>query len=163
VASFEGISGQPGSLPFVQDSQTMIPAPGDGNYQAELPVPSRSQWSALNPDGTEKVRELLLRVVSYDGKQIVTESHVSVQVFDDFPEYRDVRPDRASLELLARESGGRVLTGPDEMAELLKSYRAAPSEVIVSLSPLWDTPLVLLALIGLLTMEWVVRRTKGLA
>jgi hypothetical protein len=163
VVSFEGISGQPGALPYVQHSQTMIPAAGDGNYQAELAIPSRSQWSALNPDGAEKVRELVLRVVSYDGERIVAESHLGVQVIDDFPEYRDVRPDRASLELIARESGGRVLTGPEEMAELLKSYRAAPSEVIVSRSPLWDTPLVLLALVGLLTTEWVVRRTKGLA
>jgi hypothetical protein len=163
VASFEGISGQPGALSIVQHPQTMIPAAGDGNYQAELPVPSRSQWSAINPDGAEKVRELVLRVVSYDGTKIVTESHFGVQVIDDFPEYRDVRPDRASLEMLARESGGRVLTGPEEMAELLKSYRAAPSEVIVSRSPLWDNPPVLLALIGLLTTEWVVRRAKGLA
>jgi hypothetical protein len=163
VASFEGISGQPGALPFVQHSRTMIPAAGNGNYQAELPVPSRSQWSALNPDGAEKVRELVLRVVSYDGTKIVTESHLGAQVIDDFPEYRDVRPDRASLELLARESGGRVLTGPEQMAELLKSYRVAPGELIVSRSPLWDTPAMLLGLIGLLTTEWVVRRAKGLA
>jgi hypothetical protein len=163
IASFQGISGQPGSLPFGQHSQTMILAAGDGNYLAELPVPSRSQWSALNLDGAEKVRELVLRVVSYDGTKIVTESHLGVQVIDDFPEYRDVRPDRATLESLARESGGEVLTGPDELAELLKGYRAAPSQVIISRSPLWDTPAVLLALIGLLTMEWVVRRTKGLA
>jgi hypothetical protein len=163
VASFEGIAGQPGALPFVQHSQTMIPAAGDGNYQAELPVPSRSQWNALTPDGAEKIRELLLRVVSFDGTKTVSESHLGVQVIDDFPEFHDVRPDRATLERLARESGGRVLTSPEQMAELLKSYRAAPSEVIVSRSPLWDSPLMLLGLIGLLTTEWVVRRAKGLA
>ena len=117
----------------------------------------------MNPDGAEKVRELVLRVVSYDGERIVTESHVGVQVVDDFPEYRDVRPDRASLELLAQRSGGRILTGPDELAESLMSDRAGASEVIVSRSPLWDTPAVLLGLIGLLTAEWVVRRSKGLA
>jgi hypothetical protein len=163
VASFQGIAGQPGSSPLLQRSQTMIPGAGTGTYQAELPIPSLSQWAALNPDGAEKVRELTLRIVSYDGNQIVTESHLGVQVIDDFPEYRDTRPDRASLELIAQKSGGRVLTGPDDLAELLRGYHAIPGEVIVSRSPLWDTPILMLALIGLLTTEWVMRRAKGLA
>lgn len=163
VASFQGIQGQPGEFPSAQHSQTMIPVADYGKYHAELAIPSRSQWAALNPDGAEKVRELVLRVVSYDGQRIVTESHIGVQVIDDFPEYRDVRPDRASLETIAQKSGGRVLAGPDELAELLKSYRAVPGQVLVSRTPLWDTPGVLLGLIGLLTVEWVVRRAKGLA
>lgn len=163
VASFQGIAGRPGAFPSAKHSQTLVPIAEYGKYQAELAIPSRSQWAALNPDGTEKVRELVLRVVSYDGERIVTESHIGVQVIDDFPEYRDVRPDRASLETIAQNSGGRVLTGPDELAELLKSYRAVPGEVLVSRRPLWDTPGVLLGLIGLLTAEWVVRRAKGLA
>jgi hypothetical protein len=163
VASFQGIQGQPGAFQSAAHSQTMIPVVDYGNYQAELAIPSASQWAALIPDGAEKVRELVLRVVSYDGERIVAESHIGVQVVDDFPEYRDVRPDRPSLERLAQNSGGRVLAGPDDLADLLLSYRADPSEMIVSRSPLWDTPVVLLGLIGLLTMEWVVRRAKGLA
>lgn len=163
IASFEGIQGQPGALPSLQRSQTMVPVADYGKYQAELPIPPQSQWAALNPEGAEKVRELVLRVVSYDGERIVAESHIGVQVIDDFPEYRDIRPDRASLESIAQKSGGRVLSGPDELADLLKSYRAAPAEVIVTRTPLWDTPPVLLGLIGLLTVEWVVRRAKGLA
>ncbi len=163
VASLQGLEEQPGDVTSPQHSQTMGPRASYGMYQSELAIPRLSQWPASSTNDAGAVRKLVLRVVAYDQERVVTQSDLDVQIVDDSPEYRDFRPDRSSLDVLARESGGRALTDPRELADLLKSYRADPGEVTVRRTPIWATPAVCLALIVLLTTEWIVRRTKGLA
>ena len=71
-----------------------------------MPVPRLSQWPASKPDEAGAVRKLVLHVVAYDGDRIVTQSELDVQVIDDSPEYRDVRPDRSSLDRPGQGIGG---------------------------------------------------------
>jgi hypothetical protein len=56
-----------------------------------------------------------------------------------------------------------VIHEPAELASLLAHHRDASVEVVVRRSPLWDTPLVWLLLMGALSLEWIIRRIKGLA
>lgn len=80
-------------------------------------------------------------------------------------EMLDLRAQPQRMAELARLSGGSVLAwqehNPDSMASLLSGTRQVSVEY--DRSPLWDTWIWLTAIIGLLTIEWVIRRTGGLA
>jgi uncharacterized membrane protein len=73
------------------------------------------------------------------------------------------RPD--TLAALARLSGGKALdTRATEFAQLRPLFGAAPPPTVeMRRNSLWDQAWVLAAIIGLLTMEWVLRRLRGLA
>lgn len=90
------------------------------------------------------------------------EQEVRVVRADD--ERRDPRPDHALLAKLAERTGGREVP----TAEFAALADEIPNREVVVASPpkvetLWDTPLMLLVLIGLLTLEWVGRRLFRLA
>lgn len=81
---------------------------------------------------------------------------VDVALPDD--EMRRPQADHALLERLASETGGRILETSDlsRLSELLPNRR----ERLISerAEALWDTPLALLLVITLLTLEWLGRR-----
>jgi hypothetical protein len=81
---------------------------------------------------------------------------VDVALPDD--EMRRPQADHALLERLASETGGRILEPSDlsRLSELLPNRR----ERLISerAEALWDTPLALLVVITLLTLEWLGRR-----
>ncbi len=113
-------------------------------------------WIADEP-GVYRVRAVtpLLAGSGLDGQ-------VRVVRADD--EQRDPRPDHALLAELADRTGGRVVEA-DALASLPEEI---PNREVVVASPprvqtLWDTPLMLIVLITLLTAEWVVRRLLKLA
>jgi len=67
------------------------------------------------------------------------------------------------LRRLAEATGGRFYT-PATMSALPEDLRYTHSGVtVVERKELWDMPIVLLALGGLLGVEWMVRRRRGLA
>jgi hypothetical protein len=53
-----------------------------------------------------------------------------------------------------------VIHEAEELASLLAHDREAPNQLVVRRSPLWDTPLLWLLLIGVLSLEWIVRGSK---
>ena len=78
-------------------------------------------------------------------------------------EFRDLKPNRALMEQLARATGGRVLT-PEELdafARELPTQRAPVTETWTR--PLWHTPWMFLFALACLVGEWGLRRWKGLA
>jgi hypothetical protein len=83
-------------------------------------------------------------------------ANVDVALPDD--EMRRPQADHALLERLASETGGRILEPSDlsRLSELLPNRR----ERLISerAEALWDTPLALLVVITLLTLEWLGRR-----
>jgi uncharacterized membrane protein len=67
------------------------------------------------------------------------------------------------LERVARETGGRYYT--PETAEALARdivYTNSGTTVVEQLE-LWDTPAMFIALLGLIAVEWLLRRRRGLA
>ncbi len=78
-------------------------------------------------------------------------------------EYRDLKPNRALMEQLARQTGGRVIT-PEELdtfAQELPEQRAPVTESWTR--PLWHTPWMFLFALACFVGEWGLRRWKGLA
>ena len=90
-------------------------------------------------------------------------SGAQVQVVRSDRELRDAEADQALLAQLARETGGRTfaLDQVDQMAASLPN-RSVVSEDPVR-EPLWNSPLALALVLGLLTAEWAGRRWLRLA
>lgn len=78
-------------------------------------------------------------------------------------ELRIPEADHALLAELAAQTGGRVVPPADleSLAELLPN-RSVVLEAEPDVEPLWDKPVVLIALLVLLTAEWVGRRLMRL-
>ncbi len=78
-------------------------------------------------------------------------------------EFRSLVPNRALMETLARQTGGRVLA-PEQLAAFAKelpNLRAPITETWTR--PLWNQPATLLLALACLVSEWGLRRWKGLA
>lgn len=103
-----------------------------------------------------------LAVETPDGKAL--DAQTTVQVLPP-PGERDERSaDPASLERLARLSGGRVI-GLEELAEVARTLEqpvVAGRRGTMDWDPAWDDPRVALAILALLAVEWYLRRRMGL-
>ncbi len=78
-------------------------------------------------------------------------------------EYFGATMRRPALERLAAETGGRFYTW-DDVASLPDDVRYTESGVAtLEEHELWDMPIVMLLLLGLVATEWGMRRARGLA
>ena len=78
-------------------------------------------------------------------------------------EFQSLTPNRALMEMVAKKTGGQVLTS-DQIAAFaadLPNRRAPVTEIWTQ--PLWHTPWMLFLALGCLVGEWGLRRWKGLA
>ena len=77
-------------------------------------------------------------------------------------ERRQVAADHPRLTTLAKDTGGRVI----ELQNLEELENAIPSRAVRTENdirePLWDSPLSLLLVVLLITMEWVGRKVLRL-
>ncbi|MCA9293586.1 MAG: hypothetical protein KDA20_07215 [Phycisphaerales bacterium] len=91
------------------------------------------------------------------------EASAEVQVVLPDDELRHPEADHAALADLAARTGGQVVLPGDlgRLAELLPNRERR--RVLEQSESLWDTPLAMLLLFGLLTVEWVGRRAIRLA
>jgi hypothetical protein len=78
-------------------------------------------------------------------------------------EFADLRADPALMRRVAARTGGRYWR-PDEAGGLAASLPDRSRTVVEPgpLRPLWDTPLLLAALVGALAGEWLLRKRMGL-
>jgi len=78
-------------------------------------------------------------------------------------EFRSLKPNRALLESIARETGGEVIDASklDSFASSLPNRKAPISESWSN--PLWHRTAVLLLALTFLAAEWGLRRWKGMA
>jgi hypothetical protein len=77
-------------------------------------------------------------------------------------EFRTLKPNRALMETIARQTGGEVvkLEDLDKFVRQLPQRHAPITET--STNPLWHNPLVFLFVIGCIVAEWGIRRWKGM-
>jgi uncharacterized membrane protein len=76
-------------------------------------------------------------------------------------EFRSLKPNRALLEAIAKNTGGEVVENLDKFARQLP-YRNVPITETWTF-PIWHTPLLFLFALGCFVAEWGLRRWKGLA
>jgi len=78
-------------------------------------------------------------------------------------EFKSLKPNRALLESIARQTGGEMLAANDlaAFAAKLPNYKSPITERITI--PLWHQPLVFFLALVCFAAEWGLRRWKGLA
>jgi uncharacterized membrane protein len=135
----------------------------DDAYRGELAAPLLSQLPTAAGNPLASLHPVSIDVVAYEKDRVVARTALDVQVLDDPAELQDPQPDPARLEEIARASGGKVLRSPEDLVQILGSYDTTPGEVLVRKAPLWDHAAVWLLLLALLTADWILRRSWGLA
>jgi uncharacterized membrane protein len=146
--------------PFDAQAVNLVPQLQDKIYHGKLAAPDANE--TLENLGST-LHKQVLEVAAFDGEEVVARSNVELQVIDDPSEFRDPRPNPTLLTRIAQETRGNVIESAEELSSLLGRHQDASIQTILTRSPLWDTPLLWLLLLGLLSAEWIVRRMRGLA
>ena len=153
----------------VNDSQVIATITSPSGKKTELPM----EWtisrdgeykSSFVPDeqGVYDVRVDATRSIGGQAKTLGS-SNVHVRVSAGDAEYFDAAMRGSLLRRIADDTGGRFFT-PANVATLPEAVTYTGRGVtVVEERDLWDMPIVLLLLLGLLGAEWGFRRVRGLA
>lgn len=128
----------------------MAPAAGHlGTYFAEIRVPDKGA--------------VYLRALVSKGKKLLGEARAVVQTLTQDEESERVELNESVLRKIAKLSGGRYFTEKDaaQLAETLRKKERGIAQL--KERRLWDRWPVFCLLAGMLSLEWFVRRRKGLA
>jgi hypothetical protein len=77
-------------------------------------------------------------------------------------EFADPRLNEPWLRRVARQSGGRYLRPPDVSRIVGWLQEAVPGQVAPERRDLWHEPWAFVAIVALLSAEWILRRRWGL-
>ena len=93
----------------------------------------------------------------------VQEASTHFLVAEPVVEFIDAGLDAALLKSMARASSGRFYTNSqaDRLVNELKSLRSV--DMVDIEQDIWNMPVVLILLFGLFTLEWLIRRKKGMS
>jgi uncharacterized membrane protein len=149
-----------GSAPFDKTAINLVPQLAEKCYRGKLPALQLNQ--VVDDPGTT-LHKMVLDVAAFDDEKMVAKSTVELQLIDDPVEFRDPRPNPTLLYELAQGTGGSVIQSSEQLSQILGRHKDATVQTIVTRWPMWDTPLLWVLLLGLLSAEWVLRRIKGLA
>lgn len=112
-----------------------------------------------NDDGIVKIT---VGGTDHEGKD-VTRGTATVRVAPSDAEYFDAAMRAPLLKRIADETEGRFFTA-DQTSSLVDAITYSGKGItVVEDKELWDMPLVLILLLGLMGIEWSYRRAKGLA
>ncbi len=91
------------------------------------------------------------------------EASMGVLVSASMKEYTNASMDATLLRNIAEVSGGKFYT-IDEMDQLINDVEHLSNEYAVQMEEeLWDMPLVMLLLLSCFSLEWFIRRQKGIS
>jgi uncharacterized membrane protein len=143
IAQITGPSGKTSEIPLEWTVEK------DGEYRGQF-VPDEP--------GTYEVKTTAVR----DGKELGTSvMHARASAGD--AEYFDAAMRSSLLTRVAEETGGAFFT-PDTAAALPEAINYSGRGVtVVEERDLWDMPIILIAMLGLIAAEWGYRRKRGLA
>jgi uncharacterized membrane protein len=140
-----------------------------------LPVDAANENYTLNLSFSEAAGAgdsgMRIEMTAYEGEQSTAADHgtqvdsssLTIQVLSDPFEQQNPLPNRELLARLSSLSGGRVLEQPADLAKLLQSRETKTGAPRQDITPAWSKWWLWLLLLGLLTSEWIWRRTTGLA
>jgi uncharacterized membrane protein len=147
----------------------------DARVVARVTAPSGKAESVPMEWTVERDGEYMARFTpAEDGVHVITvsgaraadtlgEGRASIQVAPSDAEYFDAAMRAPLLRRIAEETEGRFFRA-SEAAGLAEAISYSGRGItVVEEKELWDMPIVLVALLGLMGAEWVFRRRKGLA
>ena len=93
----------------------------------------------------------------------VDSTSLELQILDDPFEQQNPFPNHDLLQQIASTTGGEVVRSADELAALIAARPIETGPTRVSVMPAWPQWWVWGILFGLLAIEWVIRRSMGMA
>ncbi|MDA1054065.1 MAG: glutamine amidotransferase [Planctomycetota bacterium] len=144
----------------------------------ELPKSSADTAGSLGGNltgyGIElKLNDVLLSGAANEGLRIeltamedqtqVDSTSLEIHILHDPFEQQNPFPDHELLKEVARVSGGQVLESSDDLAAMITNVDVKQGPPVVRKSPLWSNWWMWSVIVGLLTTEWLWRRSVGLA
>lgn len=115
---------------------------------------------------------LRIELTAYEGENSETafghgtqvdSTSLQIQILSDPFEQQNPLPNHEFMARIAMLSGGKVLKDSSELAAIIGNRAETRNEPQRDLSPAWSRWWIWLALVGLLTTEWIWRRMVGLA
>ncbi|MBS0205640.1 MAG: hypothetical protein JSS49_22280 [Planctomycetes bacterium] len=93
----------------------------------------------------------------------VDSTSIDIQILHDPFEQQNPFPNHELLASIASHSGGQVISQPEQLAEVLRKVPMKAGVPIIKKTPLWSNWYLWSWLLGLLSLEWILRRMTGLA
>ena len=106
---------------------------------------------------------LRFELTAYEDFTQVDSSSLDIQVLHDPFEQQNPFPDHDLLRDVAASAGGKVVNSSSELASLISDLPIPEAKSEFRRQPAWSQWWLMMALLGLLTTEWFLRRSVGLA
>ncbi len=106
---------------------------------------------------------LRFELTAYEDFTQVDSSSLDIQILHDPFEQQNPFPDHELLNDVAASAGGKVLNTSSELASLISDLPIPEAESEFRRQPAWSQWWLMMTLLGLLTAEWFLRRSVGLA
>jgi uncharacterized membrane protein len=154
-----------GGQPTAEAEVTLHLSDASRDVQTARAVYSEEQQGYLANVRLPATGKFILRATAKfkDGKTVEDKQLLVGEELDQ--EMADLRARPETLAALSRSSGGQTFSlrgnDPRKMAEALTG--AEPESIEFRKTPLWDKSWWLGSIVGLLTIEWVLRRQRGMA
>jgi hypothetical protein len=130
----------------------------DGQVRYALPLPLADAQSMGESSGGMR-----LELTAYEGSTQLDSMSLPLQVVYDPFEQQNPFPNHDLLKQLAAKSGGRAISTPAQLAEVLRNVPVTTGPSEIRKTPVWSNWWLLGGLLGVLTIEWCWRRRIGLA
>ncbi|MBN1910456.1 MAG: hypothetical protein JW818_12000, partial [Pirellulales bacterium] len=114
---------------------------------------------------TKTAGDYALRITAQKGDEPLGTARARFLVFEQDLELDNAAADRRGLESLAAMTEGQSIAGPEQLRSLLEELLERTDELeekTETKHTLWDTWPFLLLLVGLLSVEWFLRKRWGL-
>ncbi|MEE8452980.1 MAG: glutamine amidotransferase [Thermoguttaceae bacterium] len=152
----ERSSGEQGPYVVWGEEFEMARRPDREDYAVELQLVDASSPVAAT-------QALRIELSAYEDFALIDSTSIDVQILDDPFEDRNPLPDLELLSRVASNSGGTVLSDANSLADVLGDLKREIGPPTVRKVPLWDRWWLIGTLVVLLTVEWIWRRSVGLA
>lgn len=115
---------------------------------------------------------LRIEMTAYEGAESETayghgtqvdSTSLAIQILSDPFEQQNPLPNHEFMSRIAAITGGQVLSNPRQLADILRLRQIVEEEPDLAHTPAWSRWWVWLLLIGLISAEWIWRRSIGLA
>lgn len=143
----------------IPQSSPLSPDANGISYHAELETDSLS--GSLDHGSPGVLPAYQLEVVATQNGTEISRAATRIMILPDLHELTQPRADAELLEDLARKTGGKRLLTAADLTSLLQELPVIPGKTIISRQPLWDAPWLWLLIVGLLGLEWSLRRLTG--
>ncbi len=125
-------------------------------------VKREGEYTATYTPAEDGIAKVVVGGTDREGKD-VTRGTASVRVAPSDAEYFDAAMRAPLLKRVAEETEGRYFTAAQSNEIVDAITYSGKGVTVVEDKELWDMPIILLLLLGLMGVEWTFRRAKGLA